>query len=107
MSKPEPPSMPAETILSASALECPEVRVHLAHLRALHHQRMNGINQPVLPRLKVKQIGKDALVPVRIKLAPEVLSAFKATGSGWQKRINEVLITLVGKGEASRGERVQ
>jgi len=96
-----------QSVLPASMLqEYPEVRVHLAHVRALHHQRMTGVNQPVLAKLKVKEVPKDSLVPVRIKLSPEVINVFKLTGSGWQKRINEVLTTLVGKGERLRGERV-
>jgi len=77
--------------------EYPEVRVHLAHLRALHQQRVSGVNAPVLAKLKVKKAPKDGLIPVQLKLSPEVLSAFKSTGTGWQKRINEVLMTLVGK----------
>ncbi len=30
-------------------------------------------------------------VPVSIRLSPEVVDAFKATGKGWQTRIDEVL----------------
>lgn len=30
-------------------------------------------------------------VPVSLRIAPDVLNAFKATGAGWQTRINEVL----------------
>ena len=29
---------------------------------------------------------------ITIRLSPEVVKAFKATGQGWQKRINEVLL---------------
>jgi len=88
------------TTTEAMCREYPEVRVHLAHLRAIHQQRLTGVNQPVLTRLKVKPAPKDGLIPVQLKLSPEVLEAFKSTGTGWQKRINEVLMTLVGKGSA-------
>jgi len=95
MTDPEHLSMTTE----AMCQEYPEVRVHLAHLRAIHQQRISGVNQPVLAKLKVKKVPKDGLVPVQLKLSPEVLAAFKSTGTGWQKRINEVLMTLVGKGK--------
>ena len=29
--------------------------------------------------------------PVQIRLSPEIVSAFKATGRGWQTRINDAL----------------
>jgi uncharacterized protein (DUF4415 family) len=35
-------------------------------------------------------------VPVSIRLSPEVLNHFKATGPGWQGRIDEVLKKAVG-----------
>lgn len=33
----------------------------------------------------------DKKVQVSIRLEPQVLKAFKATGNGWQTRVNEVL----------------
>lgn len=34
---------------------------------------------------------ENAKVPVSLRLDPDVLDAYKRTGSGWQKRINETL----------------
>lgn len=46
--------------------------------------------------------GRPALVIKRptlnMRVDPEVLDAFKATGPGWQTRINEVLVKAVRKG---------
>ncbi|MFC5373931.1 BrnA antitoxin family protein [Brevundimonas faecalis] len=36
-----------------------------------------------------------AKVPVSLRLDPDVLDAFKATGAGWQTRINDALRKLV------------
>jgi uncharacterized protein (DUF4415 family) len=30
-------------------------------------------------------------VPVSIRLSPEVVAAFRASGAGWQVRVNEIL----------------
>jgi len=81
--------------------EFPELRVHLAHLRAMHYQRMAG-ETPVLPKLKTKPVAvkddeDDLMIEVKLKLTPEVVDAFKATGRGWKEKINEVLVMLVGK----------
>jgi len=92
MTDPKDPSMSSDAMFQE-----PEVRVHLAHLRAIHQQRLTGVNQPVLARLKVERAPKDGLVPVHLKLSPEVLAAFKSTGTGWRKHINEVLMTLIEK----------
>jgi len=84
----------------------PEVRVHLAHLRAMHLQRMRGVNDPVLPKLKVRPAPpKDDMVNIKVKLDPEVLDVFRASGTGWKERINDVLFALVGGGEGVMGTR--
>lgn len=36
-----------------------------------------------------------AKVPVSLRLDPDVLAAFKATGAGWQTRINDALRAVV------------
>lgn len=40
--------------------------------------------------------SEAAKVPVSIRLDADVLAAFKATGSGWQTRVNEALKNAVG-----------
>ncbi|MGQ0287311.1 BrnA antitoxin family protein [Pasteurellaceae bacterium 22721_9_1] len=41
------------------------------------------------PRGKQRKPTKEA---VNLRLSPEVLAAFRATGKGWQTRINDVLL---------------
>ena len=38
-------------------------------------------------------------VPVSIRLDPDVVDYFRATGEGWQSRINEVLVEYVTRSE--------
>jgi len=89
--------------IQAAFNDFPEIRVHLAHLRAMHYQRMRGEHAPILPKLKTRTVApkkeaEDALmIEVRLKLDPEVVEAFKSTGSGWKQRVNDVLLDLVGK----------
>lgn len=52
----------------------------------------------VLPKELVKALPKrgrpvsdSPKMPVQIRLSPEIVSAFKATGRGWQTRINDAL----------------
>ena len=35
---------------------------------------------------------KAAMVPVTLRLAPDVVAAFKATGENWQKRMREAIV---------------
>lgn len=42
-----------------------------------------------------------AKVPVSLRLDPDVLAAFKATGAGWQTRINDALRGAMEKGKPS------
>lgn len=34
-------------------------------------------------------------IPVSIRLSPEVVKAFRATGAGWQARVDEILRTHI------------
>lgn len=38
---------------------------------------------------------KPTKVPVSIRLDPEVVDYFRATGEGWQRRINEALVEYI------------
>ena len=40
---------------------------------------------------------KPTKVPVSIRLDPEVIDYFRATGEGWQSRINEALVAYITK----------
>jgi len=86
--------------------EYPELRVHLAHLRAMHYQRLCGDHAPILPKLNPRpdvvkeENDDDFMIEVKLKLDPEVVEAFRGTGRGWKQQINEVLLALVGKQQA-------
>lgn len=47
----------------------------------------------------------DAKVRVSLRLDPGVVAAYKATGAGWQSRINEVLKRAVPRRAARRRTR--
>lgn len=43
--------------------------------------------------------AEAAKVPVSLRLDPDVLAAFKATGAGWQTRINDILRAAANEGK--------
>jgi len=53
-------------------------------------------------RARQKRIGRPPLarpkVPIHIRLSAPVLEAFKATGKGWQTRIDNLLLEAVEQG---------
>jgi|GEM_PF-107275 len=73
----------------------------------------DAVDSPELSEVMLKQLkpargpGRPrALNPkqsVTLRLDREVISHFKATGTGWQTRINATLKTAVGGGSASKG----
>jgi len=86
--------MPIEKL----AIEFPELRVHLAHLRK-NHTRMHGAPPPPLrtcipppPPPRKRRVKK---IRVTLRLSPEVLEEFKASGQGWQTRMDEALLKMV------------
>ena len=49
-----------------------------------------------------RPLGSVAAVvktPVKLRLDPDVLAAFKATGRGWQTRVNAALTKLIAQGQ--------
>lgn len=48
---------------------------------------------------EMERLGKmrppSSLERVTLQLSPEILNAFRATGKGWQNRINDVLLDYV------------
>jgi len=77
-----------------------EVHKHLAHLRRLHALR-TGV--PPLTEAAGLRESAAAKKPVKvittIRLSPEVLAAFKATGKGWQTRMDAILREIVAQGK--------
>jgi uncharacterized protein (DUF4415 family) len=57
------------------------------------------------PRGRPKKI--DPKVHTRIRLSPQVLRHFRATGPGWQTRIDEVLRQWVASRRKSPGKRAR
>jgi len=54
-------------------------------------QKTLGIRRRGMQKAPVKK-------PTTIRLFPEVLAAFRATGKGWQTRMNKVLLEAVEQG---------
>lgn len=61
---------------------------------ALSHQAQREIEGEIKPRTRGKQ-KQPTKQSITIRLSPEVITAFKATGQGWQSRINEALLNYV------------
>ncbi len=57
-----------------------------------HQAEQAKLGKVRAPRGKQIAPTKEA---VNIRLSPEVLAAFRATGKGWQTRINDVLLKYV------------
>jgi len=78
------------------AIEFPEVRAHLEQLRR-SHARMNGILPPPLPVRTPAPPPKPRVRKIRttLRLSPEVVEEFKASGPGWQTRMDAELLRLV------------
>ncbi|NDG39456.1 MAG: hypothetical protein EBY28_08720 [Betaproteobacteria bacterium] len=79
----------------------PGLRESLAEAKAGRTGRVHTPEQ-VLARRRGRPVGSLAAVtkqPVKLRLDPDVLAALRATGDGWQTRINDMLrasLSLVG-----------
>jgi uncharacterized protein (DUF4415 family) len=80
----------------------PGLREALAEAKAGRAGRVHTPQQ-VVARRRGRPAGSVAAVskePVKLRLDPDVLAALRATGDGWQTRINEMLrasLTLAGR----------
>jgi len=85
-----------------SLLDDAEVRAHLDKLRAdyelAHSNRRLTVYPP--PRTRSHKIQQRRLPKsiTTIRLSQDVLAAFRATGKGWQSRMNEALSEFVAEG---------
>ncbi|MFC0308261.1 BrnA antitoxin family protein [Gallibacterium trehalosifermentans] len=61
---------------------------------AISHQAQREAEGKIKPRTRGKQ-KLPTKQSITIRLSPEVITAFKATGQGWQSRINEALLNYV------------
>ncbi|MEF8689431.1 UNVERIFIED_CONTAM: BrnA antitoxin family protein [Comamonas sp. A-3] len=71
----------------------PGLRESLAELRAgnfaaIHTPEQIAARKPGRP---VGSVKANAKVPTNIRFDPDVLEALKATGRGWQSRVNDLL----------------
>jgi uncharacterized protein (DUF4415 family) len=48
-----------------------------------------------IPRPRGRPVADNPKMPVSIRLDPEVVTFFKASGSGWQTRLNDVLVNHI------------
>ena len=80
----------------------PGLREALAEAKAGRVGRVHTPEQ-VLARRRGRPVGSVAAVskePVKLRLDPDVLAALRATGDGWQTRINDMLrasLSLAGR----------
>lgn len=79
----------------------PGLRESLAEARAgvfaeVHTPAQIATRKRGRPVGSVKTASK---VPTTLRLDPDVLDAFKASGSGWQPRMNQVLRSAVQRGK--------
>jgi uncharacterized protein (DUF4415 family) len=56
-----------------------------------------GVQGAIANRRRGPQVSPKK-VAVSIRLSPEVVAAFRASGAGWQGRVDEILRAHVGKG---------
>jgi len=75
-------------------LNIAEVQQHLEQLR-LEHARRIGLAPPPLRTRRKRKVNKAITT---IRLSHDVLLAFKATGKGWQTRMDAALKALVAEG---------
>lgn len=92
----------AVAIEADSRQALPGLREALAEAKAGQSGRVHTPEQ-VMARRRGRPAGSVAAVskePVKLRLDPDVLAALRATGDGWQTRINEMLrasLSLAGR----------
>ncbi len=62
--------------------------------RALYGNDIPASIRAAFPKMRGRPSGSvkpDAKQPVSLRLDPDILAHFRATGRGWQSRINEAL----------------
>lgn len=80
----------------------PGLRESLAEAKAGRARRVHTPEQ-IVARRRGRPVGSVAAVtrePVNLRLDPDVLAALRATGEGWQTRINDMLrasLSLTGR----------
>jgi len=83
------------TSKETNILHVSEVQQHLEKLRQ-EHARLTDAAPPPLRVQRKRKINKSSTT---IRLSHDVLAAFKATGKGWQTRVDTALKKLVAEGK--------
>ena len=77
------------------AVDFPEITEdELKQMRPAHEVHPEIVKEYMRTRGKQKARTKT---PVYIRLSPEVVNFFKATGKGWQTRIDNALLDFINK----------
>ena len=77
------------------AVDFPEITEdELKQMRPAHEVHPEIVKEYMRTRGKQKAPTKT---PVSIRLSPEVVNFFKATGKGWQTRIDNALLDFINK----------
>lgn len=68
----------------------------LESIRQAQHGEYAAVHTPetIAARKRGRPVGStkpDAKVPVKLRLDPDLLAALRATGTGWQTRVNDTL----------------
>jgi len=85
--------LPPETE-QASIISNPEVREHLEKLRVIYARQMGGARPPLGLKDKSTNVRKKRgprKISTTLRISHDVLAAFRATGRGWQTRMDEAL----------------
>jgi uncharacterized protein (DUF4415 family) len=83
----------ADAIEADAGRALPGLRESLAEAKAGEYARVHTPKQ-IGERRRGRPVGSVAAVtkePVKLRLDPDVLAALRASGEGWQTRINDML----------------
>lgn len=61
-------------------------------------EELPGESQAAVKKLMGRPPKPDKKVPLHLRVDPEVAARFRATGKGWQTRLNAILRELVDSG---------
>jgi len=77
-----------------------DVLKHLAHLRRLHARKTGRAlpEEEIAELRRMERPKKPVKAITTIRLSPDVLAAFKATGKGWQTHLDAILREVVAEG---------
>jgi len=77
-----------------------EVLKHLAYLRRLHARKTGRVlpEEEIAELRRMERPKKPVKAITTVRLSPDVLAAFKATGKGWQTHLDAILREALAQG---------